>query len=212
MSQSVRIPTALCLALAIAAPAGAQIVPPDPEPPVAIPEPPAPITAPDQPEEADRAESLDALFAALASSGEQEWQPLQQQIMAVWARSESPSMTLLLGRATKAMQAKDYDKALGFLDDLVRLQPDFAEGWNRRATVHFLMENYLQSVADIQRTLALEPRHFGALAGLGLIYMAREQWSGALKAFEKAAEVNPWLKDKDAILKRLREKVDGRPL
>ncbi len=212
MSQSVRIPTALCLALAIAAPAGAQIVPPDPEPPVAIPEPPAPITAPDQPEEADRAGSLDALFAALASSGEQEWQPLQQQIMAVWARSESPSMTLLLGRATKAMHEKDYEKALGFLDDLVRLQPDFAEGWNRRATVHFLMENYLQSVADIQRTLALEPRHFGALAGLGIILDRLEQDEAAYEVFERALEIHPHLEGAKEALERLAPEVRGRDL
>lgn len=193
--------------------APAQVLLPEPEPPVQIPE--APDGLPD-PEELDveeaEAESLDALFAALAISGENEWQPLQQQIMARWARSPSPSMTLLLARATRAMEAKEYDDALLFLDDLVRLAPEYSEAWNRRATVHFLREDYGRSVADIQRTLALEPRHFGALAGLGIILDRLEQDAQAYRVFKRALEIHPHLEGAQEAIDRLAPTVEGRPL
>lgn len=200
----------LCLA-ALQAPA--QVLLPEPEQPVQIPEAPDGLPEPDEldVEEAE-ADSLDALFAALAISGEDDWEPLQQQIMARWARSKSPSMTLLLARATRAMEAKDYDEALTFLDDLVRLAPDYSEAWNRRATVHFLREDYGQSVADIQRTLALEPRHFGALAGLGIILDRLEQDDQAYRVFKRALEIHPHLEGAQEAIDRLAPKVEGRPL
>ncbi|MGF1445688.1 MAG: tetratricopeptide repeat protein [Pikeienuella sp.] len=203
----------VCIAVTVATgPAAAQFAPPDPEPPVIIPAPPEPLQAPDEPDFEDRAASLDALFAALATAGEHEWEPLQQQIMAVLARSDSPTMTFLLSRGTKAMRERDYDTALLFLDDLVRLAPDFAEGWNRRATVHFLMENYAQSVADIQRTLVLEPRHFGAMAGLGIILDRLEQDAEAYRVFQRALEIHPNLEGAKEAVSRLEPDVRGRDL
>ncbi len=218
MSKRSTLSALVVVAVALApgwASAQAQILPPEPEPPIVIPDPPEPLQAPDEPEgedAADRAEALDALFAALAVSGEREWQPLQQRIMAAWARSESPTMTLLLARATKAMREEDYDTALRFLDDLIRLAPDFAEAWNRRATVHFLREDYGRSVADIQRTLALEPRHFGALAGLGIILDRLDQDADAYRVFERALEIHPHLEGAKEAIERLERDVKGRRL
>lgn len=200
------------LALGVSVPAAPQMVAPEPEPPVALPPVPERLVPPAEPEEEDRAAALDALFAALAASGEQEWQPLQQQIMATWARSESPSMTLLLARATRAIEAKDYDTALLFLDDLVRLAPSYAEAWNRRATVYFLQQRYGHSIADIQRTLALEPRHFGALAGLGIILDRLDRDADAYRVFKRALEIHPHLEGAREAVERLEPDVVGRDL
>ncbi len=99
------------------------------------------------------------------------------------------------------------------LDDFstaVAWAPDFAEAWHKRATVHFLMGNYPASIADLRRTLALEPRHFGALAGLGLIYLKLDDERAALKALEKALEINPHLPRTRQNVRELHERLDGK--
>lgn len=209
-----RIPalTAFALAGALAPAAPAQPVLPDPESPVAIPAPPAELAAPAALDPKAEAEALDALLSALAVAGEHEWRPLQGQIIAYWSRSRSPAMTLLLARASRRMEEEDYETALLFLDDLVRLAPDFAEAWNRRATLHFLRQDYARSLADIQRTLALEPRHFGALAGLGIILDRLGRDADALTVFRRALEIHPNLEGAREAVERLIPEVEGRPL
>jgi tetratricopeptide (TPR) repeat protein len=104
-----------------------------------------------------------------------------------------------------------YDEALEAFNTVVQVAPHFAEGWNARATLLYLMGDYPGSVADIRRTLGLEPRHFGAWSGLGLIYMSLEQDRAALEAFNKALELNPHLtgsrRNADLIKRRLKENV-----
>ena len=95
---------------------------------------------------------------------------------------------------------------------MVRAAPDFAEAWNKRATVHYLMGNFEASVADIRRTLALEPRHFGALSGMGLIYDAIGNQTAAMKVWEKALEIHPHLPGMKARIQELRAKAKGRAL
>jgi len=198
---------------------GAQITPPEAEipspdimpegaPQIAAPS--APV-APDTPTET-REEELEALFAELAAAEDDRWEPIQARIWTLWARSPSPSMTLLLSRANKAIEAEDFDTAMAFLDDLTRLAPDFAEGWNRRATLFFLQGEYGRSVADIQRTLALEPRHFGALTGLGIILERLERETDAYRAYERALEIHPNLNTAREGLERLAPTVEGIPL
>ncbi|MEM7422831.1 MAG: hypothetical protein AAF334_03855, partial [Pseudomonadota bacterium] len=113
-----------------------------------------------------RAAHLDQLFSRLAEEDNPDWQRVQGQIWAAWNQSGSDSMNLLARRADEAMEAKNYDLALQFLNDLVRLAPEFAEGWNKRATLYFIREDYGASLEDIAETLRREPRHFGALSGL----------------------------------------------
>ncbi len=155
---------------------------------------------------------LDALFARLALNDGPDWLSVQNEIWAQWSQSGSPAMDLLLRRAESAMEAGRFELALRFLDDLVRLAPGFAEGWNKRATVYFLLEDYGRSVADIQRTLALEPRHFGALSGLGMILERLDDKQGAMRAYRRGLEVHPNLPGAAAGVERLAPDVDGREL
>jgi tetratricopeptide (TPR) repeat protein len=187
---------------------------PEPQPiPEARPDP-QPDPRPQSPEdEAARSRArLDALFARLARNDSPDWLSVQNEIWAQWSRSGSPAMDLLLMRAESAMEHGRFELALRFLDDLVRLAPDFAEGWNKRATVYFLLEDYGRSVADIQRTLALEQRHFGALSGLGMILERLGDKNGAMRAYRRGLEVHPNLPGAADGVERLAPDVDGRPL
>ncbi|MCH8952812.1 MAG: tetratricopeptide repeat protein [Proteobacteria bacterium] len=208
----------LALALGLAAPqtAAAQAsAPPSGTAPEAEPEPEAgPAARPQSPEAeaALRRDRLDALFARLARGGGADWQGVQNEIWAQWFESGSPAMDLLLARATRAMDNGRLELALRFLDDLVRLAPDFAEGWNKRATVYFMLGEYGRSVADIERTLALEPRHFGALSGLGMILERLGDKTGAMRSYRRGLEVHPNLPGAAEGVERLAPEVDGRAL
>jgi tetratricopeptide (TPR) repeat protein len=102
--------------------------------------------------------------------------------------------------------------AADIYDAIIKRDPEFAEGWNRRATLRFMTGDYDGSVADIQKVLALEPRHFGALAGLGMIYMAVDEPEGALRAFEAALAIHPHLPAARAHVGFLREQMQGKKL
>jgi tetratricopeptide (TPR) repeat protein len=110
------------------------------------------------------------------------------------------------------MAAEQLPVALDYFNRLVTLAPDFAEAWNKRATVYYLMGDYRASVLDIERTLELEPRHFGALSGLGLIYDAIEEPAAALRSFEAAVAINPHLDSTRQRIDALRRQLQGRAL
>jgi len=116
----------------------------------------------------------------------------------------------LMSRAKKAADDKDYDLAIRMLSSIIEIKPDFTEAWNRRATVYFLKKDYMNSIADIGKVLSREPRHFGALSGLGLIMQDIGDDKHALEAYRKALEVYPRLKGMDEKVKTLLEKVEGR--
>ena len=162
--------------------------------------------------EITREDELDALFGLLADRENQNWEAVQAQIYNIWNHSGSASMDLLARRADKAMEAEDFDTALVHLNDLTRLAPDFAEGWNKRATVYFLQGDYGRSLDDIARTLRLEPRHFGALSGLGIILDRIGDSRGALEAYRRADRLHPNLPGVDEGIKKLTPEVDGQRL
>ncbi len=153
---------------------------------------------------------LDPLFAQLHDvDSPRQARLIEKLIWGVWLESESPTLELLMGRVVHAMGQRKLASALEILHSVVTIAPDYAEGWNKRATVYFLLGRYEESIADVEHTLSLEPRHFGALSGLGLIYSRLDDNASALDAFERALKVNPHLEQARAEVKRLRRKVKG---
>ena len=94
---------------------------------------------------------------------------VEARIWALWASTPSDTASLLMLRAKTAMDGKDYDVAQKLLDAVIRLRPEYIEAWNRRATLFYLQNDYTHSMEDIRQVLIREPRHFGALAGMGMI-------------------------------------------
>ena len=159
----------------------------------------------------EREERLDQLFAILKDAkNEQLSQKAVQEIEAIWSKSGSDTVDLLVQWAGDAANNKEYGKALDFLDNVVRLKPDYAEGWNKRATVHFLNKDYGQSIADVERTLELEPRHFGALAGLSVMLLDYNEDARALEFMKRAFEINPSLEHLKKRIETLRKEIEGR--
>ncbi len=111
-----------------------------------------------------------------------------------------------------AMDEGDFNGSLSYFEQVVRLDPGFAEGWNKRATVYYLMGKFDASVADIKKTLTLEPRHFGALSGMGLIYDAIGNQAAAVKVWEKALEINPHMAGLRHRIEEIRAENKGNPI
>lgn len=136
--------------------------------------------------------ALDRLFASLhKTSDEQAAKGVEEKIWELWSRFDSPTAEVLLGQAVVAMGASENIASLEILDRIVASYPTYAEAWNKRATLHFALGNYDASLKDIDKVLELEPRHFGALAGRGMIYQTQENWSAALNAYRDALRMNP---------------------
>lgn len=140
---------------------------------------------------ADDAARLDALFAELAEPDRPDWERVEREIVRIWSRSGSPSMDLLLRRGSEAMENEDFETAIGHLSALVDHAPDFAEGWNARATAYFMLGEITLSIADVEHVLMLNPRHFGALAGLGFMLDQMGETAMALEALRAAHALNP---------------------
>lgn len=156
---------------------------------------------------------LDGLFAKLGEvSGPIEAAPIESQIWSIWHETSHQTARLLLQSGIDAMRIGDNNSALKTFDQLVEMAPDFAEGWNKRATVHFLLGNFDQSIEDITNTLNLEPRHFGALSGLGLIYVSLNDLERALISFEAALAVSPHLVGSRINAEAIRQILQGREI
>ena len=153
---------------------------------------------------------LDRLYGQLKRErNERAAQRLARTIRDEWTKSGSASIDLMMQWSQKAIQDQKFDVALDFLDQVVTLQPDFAEGWNRRATVHFMMKNYGKSMADIDKTLELEPRHFGAISGLAQIMADTGRREQALRAWQRVLDIYPMLRNAQDQLATLSEELSG---
>lgn len=150
---------------------------------------------------------LDKLFDTLqTTTDESEAQLVVARIWQLWFQSGRPDIDALLARGGEAMNRRNFDEALARFNEVIEKDPELAEGWNRRATLFFLMGDYEASIADIQSTLALEPRHFGALSGLGLVNIRLERFGAAIEAFEEALKVNPHMPGAKENIKLLRRR------
>ena len=146
---------------------------------------------------------LEELFSALNMAQEDEYQIIEDEIWQLWRRSGSPAMDLLLKRGQMALAEEDFSAAIEHFTALVDHAPNFAEGWNARATAYFSAGLYGPSLADIRQTLALEPRHFGALSGLGLILEEMGEKVGALAAYRAVLTIHPYREDVHEAIARL---------
>ena len=161
---------------------------------------------------AQRAAGLDARFIELkAATSDAQAEPIVAAIWELWMQSGREEIDALAGRARTLMRAGANDLALRTLDDVVRRAPDYAEGWNMRATLLYVMGEYDRSLADCAEVLKREPRHFGALAGMGMIGIAQGNYKAALDAYRRALAVNPHLRERE-LISALEKKVEGQRL
>ncbi|MER9233521.1 hypothetical protein NKI56_15690 [Mesorhizobium sp. M0622] len=153
---------------------------------------------------------LDQLFADLKRErNEKAAERIAGRIGSEWSQSGSASIDLMMQWSQKAIENQKFDVALDFLDQVVTLQPTYAEGWNRRATVHFMMKNYGKSMSDIDRTLQLEPRHFGALSGLAQIMAETGHKQSALEAWQRVLGIYPMMRSAQDQVAALSEELAG---
>jgi len=159
------------------------------------------------------AEQRADLYARLAASPDaDETDGLVNRLLAIYAQSGSDTGDLLLSRARKAIGEKEYEAAGKILDAAIALLPDWAEGWNARATLHFLDDDYDASMADIAETLKRDPRHLGALLGMAHILEARDKPEEALKVYERVLAVAPHWHNAEKAAGKLKASISDHEL
>jgi tetratricopeptide (TPR) repeat protein len=160
-----------------------------------------------------KTQRLDELFGRLRSTTDEgEAVAAAAEIWKLWQRTGTPELDEPMERVAALIGQGLSALALPMLDDMVARAPDWAEAWNKRATALYLAGEHDRSLADIDRVLALEPRHFGALAGMGLIRIARGEYREALAAYRRALSVNPFLQERFQLIPALERMVGDKPL
>ncbi|MET0632918.1 MAG: tetratricopeptide repeat protein [Xanthobacteraceae bacterium] len=161
----------------------------------------------------DKTQNLDRLFEALKIAPDDESAKyIENRIWAIWLASGSDTANLLMGRVKTAMEAKDFELAIRLLNAIIDMRPNFIEAWNRRATLYYMKKDFTRAIGDIREVLAREPRHFGALAGLGIILQEFGDDKRALDAFRRALAIHPHIERVPDMVKRLSDKIDGREI
>jgi tetratricopeptide (TPR) repeat protein len=156
--------------------------------------------------------SLDRLFEKLATAEADESERIERDIWTEWSKSGSPAFDLLLERGREAMAQGDYEAAIEHLTALTDHAPDFAEGWNARATAYYQAGEFGPSIADIQHTLALNPRHFGAMSGFGMMLEELGRNKDALEVYRAALAIHPHLTGVIEAIERLEKAEQGQEL
>lgn len=156
---------------------------------------------------------LPNLFDALQTASDPiEAALLEQQIWQIWHTAPNKDLQTMLERGMRAMNEADFGYALDIFDQMIEKAPNYAEGWNKRATVNYILNEFEASLADIAETLKREPRHFGALSGRGLVHTRGEMLDDAIIAFEEALQVSPQNAGTRAQLERLKELLGQREI
>jgi tetratricopeptide (TPR) repeat protein len=170
-------------------------------------------TKEEEPAPQTRAQTIDELYARLAASKDaDEANGIMAAIDRLELKSGSDAGDLLMARAIAAMGVKSYDVAEALLDRIVELYPDWAEGWNKRATLRFVLDDDKGSMADIAHVLKIEPRHVGALSGMGMILERDGFRDDALRAYRRALAIAPQLESLKDSVDRLTKSVEGQDL
>jgi tetratricopeptide (TPR) repeat protein len=151
---------------------------------------------------------LDALFEVLQNSeNDIELQETESNIWQIWYESGQQDIDQLMEQASKVAQTGDLNRAESIYTDVIEMAPEFSEGWNRRATIRYYRNNYEGSLEDIHRTLVLEPRHFGAVWGLGMILGWQRNFDDAITAFERLLEIKPHASDARPRIEILKQEL-----
>ncbi|MCW5635120.1 MAG: tetratricopeptide repeat protein, partial [Rubrivivax sp.] len=150
---------------------------------------------------------VEALARALRDASEPVRHAAAAALWAVWSRSGDAAIDRRLAEGNRLMGAGELERALAVYDGIVRAKPAFAEGWNKRATVLFLLERHAESLRDCDEVLERNPLHFGALAGMAQIHLRRGDPEQALGAYERALAINPNLVDGPQVLRMLQQAV-----
>lgn len=160
---------------------------------------------------AAKSNPVDVLFAALAASRDpQEGKALAAALRKELLRSGSASVDLLMERGMDAFNAKAYDRAFFYFDEVVTLAPDFTEGWSKRATVYYLRNDYTHALRDLEHVLRLEPRHIDAMMGLAVMLQDLGDKKGALDLFRRVLKADPWIEGAADRIKALEEEKADR--
>lgn len=153
---------------------------------------------------------IDTLFAELKRERDQDKaREISNRIRVEWQDSGSATVNLLMLWASKAVETNRQATALDIFDQVITLSPHYVEGWNQRATLHYQMGNYRKSMSDINQVLAIEPRHFGALAGMAAILTSSGEDELALRAWEQFLDIYPADRKAQEQLGELEEKLAG---
>jgi tetratricopeptide (TPR) repeat protein len=156
---------------------------------------------------------VDALYERLArAKSPEEAKGIAGAIERAQLRSGSDTADLLMSRAVQALQGGNKEVALRLLTSVVTISPDYVEGWNKRATLYFMQDDYVRAVADIAETIKREPRHFGAWMGLGAILKETGEKKRAYEAFKRALVVYPQLEAAQKAVDELKTEVEGRDI
>jgi tetratricopeptide (TPR) repeat protein len=159
------------------------------------------------------APELDDLFQALQQTRDPvEAAPLEARIWELWVQHDDPAASRLMAQGLTEADSGNLDAAVATFTQLIELKPDFAEAWNRRATLNYQLGNYAASKDDIDHVLKLEPYHFGALSGLGLVHIAQGEYFEARRAFSAALEVNPSMEAVRVNLRQLDQLLEKRTI
>jgi tetratricopeptide (TPR) repeat protein len=166
-----------------------------------------------QVKQGDPTHNLDFLFGALkVAPDDVTAKAIEERIWALWTASHSDTASLLMSRVQTAIEQKDLDLAIKLLDGVIKIKPKYVEAWNRRATIYYMKKDYGHALGDIREVLRREPRHFGALSGLGLIMQDIGDDKQALEVYRRALAVYPRLQRIPDLVKTLQEKVEGRDI
>ena len=132
---------------------------------------------------------------------------LTHDIWKIWDETNDPKIEADYHRGLEAMRIGDFVMSIDFFTRVIEKNPDFAEGWNKRATVYYILGQFDQSMIDINKTLLLEPRHFGAMDGMGLIFIQLQQYDKAIKIYDQMLEIFPHSADTLAKKKLMQEYI-----
>ena len=162
---------------------------------------------------AAHAEPSDEMFEKLRTApSDSEANDVAMDIWASWMESGSPTVDVIMERGVDAQTAGDFETARAFFDRAILIKPDYPEAWNRRAALFLMDENYTEALGDLNETLQLEPRHFGAWSGLGMMFESMGSPKHALEAYREAIEIYPRMQQALAAEKRLSKLAEGQGL